>query len=54
MTNLMYNFLNIFIESCTCTCFEKYLAHLQEVKLFNTASGIVTLKTIELSKITII
>jgi len=34
-------YFNTFIAFCTC--FEQYCAHIQEDKLYNTASGIVTL-----------
>ena len=33
MTNLMHKFLVHLLQSSTCTCFEQYLAHPQEVKL---------------------
>jgi hypothetical protein len=43
MTNLMHKFLIHLLQFSTCTCFEQYLAHPREVKLYiNTASGIVT------------
>jgi len=31
MTNLMHKFLINLLESSTCTCFEQYLAHPQEI-----------------------
>ena len=34
MTNLMHKFLIYLLQSSTCTCFEQYLAHPQEVKLY--------------------
>jgi hypothetical protein len=33
MTNLMHKFLIHLLQSSTCTCFEQYLAHHQEVNL---------------------
>jgi hypothetical protein len=34
MTNFMHKILVRLLQSSTCTCFEQYLAHPQEVKLF--------------------
>ena len=34
MTNLMHKFLIHLLQSSTCTFFEQYLAHPQEVKLY--------------------
>jgi len=34
MTNLMHEFLIYLLQSSTCTYFEQYLAHPQEVKLY--------------------
>jgi len=34
MTKLMHKFLIHLLQSSTCTCFEQYLAHPQEVKLY--------------------
>jgi len=35
MTNLMHKLSIHLLQSSTCTCFEQYLAHPQEVKLYS-------------------
>ena len=36
MTNLMHKFLINLLQYSICTCFEPYLAHPQEIKLYQT------------------